>query len=67
MFNSYFSNIGVELNKNIQYSNQNIYENITINKISIFIKPVSSIEIENIVENCDSKYSTNSDSMIFMR
>ena len=29
MFNSYFSNIYVELNKNIQYSNQNIYENIT--------------------------------------
>ena len=28
-YNSYFSNIGVELNQNIQYSNQNIYENIT--------------------------------------
>ena len=49
MFNSYFSNIGVELNKNIQYSNQ-----------KFFIKPVSSIEIENIVYNCDSKYSTDS-------
>ena len=60
MFNSYFSNIGVELNKNIPYSNQNIYENITSNKSSIFIKPVSSIEIENIVYNCDSKYSTDS-------
>ena len=60
MFNSYFSNIGVELNKNISYSNQNIYENITSNKSSIFIKPVSSIEIENIVYNCDSKYSTDS-------
>ena len=38
MFNSYFSNIGVELNKNIQYSNKNIYENITSNKSSICIK-----------------------------
>ena len=45
MFNSYFSNIGVELNKNIKYSNKNIYENITSNKSSIFIKPISSIEI----------------------
>ena len=64
MFNSYFSNIGVELNKNIQYSsirsNNNIYEHITSNKSYIFIKPVSSIEIENIVYNCDSKYSTDS-------
>ena len=34
----YFSNIGVELNKNI-------YENITSNKSLIFIKPVSSIKI----------------------
>ena len=52
MFNSYFSNIGVELNKNIPYSNKNIYENITSNKSSIlFIMPVSSIEIENIVYN----------------
>ena len=42
MFNSYFSNIGVELNENIQYSNQNIHENITINKSSIFIKPVTN-------------------------
>ena len=41
----FLSNIGVELNKNIKYSNQNIYENSTINKSSIFIKPVSSIEI----------------------
>ena len=40
MFNLYFSNIGVELNKNIQYSNTNIYENITSNKSTIFIKPV---------------------------
>ena len=60
MFNSYFSNIGVELNKNIPYSYENIYENITSNKSSIFIKPVSSIEIENIVYNCYSKYSTDS-------
>ena len=58
--NSYFSNIGVELNKNIQYSNKNIYENITSKKSYIFIKPVSSIEIENIVYNFDSKYSTDS-------
>ena len=36
MLNSYFSNIGV---------NKNIYENITNNKITIFIKPVSSIAI----------------------
>ena len=57
MFNTYFLNIGVKLNKNIQYSNKNIYENITSNKSSITIKPVSSIEIENIVYNCDSKYS----------
>ena len=60
MFNLYFSNIGVELNTNIQYYNKNIYENITSNKSTIFIKPVSSIEIENIVYNCDSKYSTDS-------
>ena len=44
----------------LQYSNKNIYENITSNNISIFIKLVSSIEIENIVYNCDSKYSTDS-------
>ena len=48
MFNSYFLNIVVELNKNIQYSNKNIYENITSNKSYIFIKPISSIEIENM-------------------
>ena len=65
MFNSYFSNIGVELNKNIPYSNKNIYENITSNKSSIFIKPVSSIEIENIIYNCDSKYSTDSHNFNF--
>ena len=58
MINSYFSNIGVELNTNIQYYNKNIYENITINKSLIFIKPVSLIEFENSVYNCDLKYST---------
>ena len=50
----------LNLIKNIQYSNQNIYANINSNTSSIFIKPVSSIEIENIVYNCDSKYSTDS-------
>ena len=30
MFNSYFSNIGVELNKNIPYSNKNIYMKILL-------------------------------------
>ena len=60
MFNLYFSNIGVELNTNIQHSIQNIYENITSNNSYIFINPVSSIEIENFVYNCDSKYSTDS-------
>ena len=30
------------------------------NKSSIFIKTVSSIEIENIVYNCNSKYSSDS-------
>ena len=64
MFNSHFLNIGVELNKNIQYSNQNIYEDITSNKS--FIKLVSSIEIENIVYNCDSKYSTDSNDFNFI-
>ena len=63
MFSSYFSNIGVELNNN--NSNQNIYENITSNNSSNFIKPVSSIEIENIVYNCDSKYSTDSHAFNF--
>ena len=60
MFNSYFSNIGVIIKYKYKYSNKNIYENITSNKCSIFIKPNSSIEIENIVYNCDSKYSYSS-------
>ena len=30
---------------------------LSINKRYIFIKPVSSIENENIVYNCDSKYT----------
>ena len=44
MLNLFFSNIAVELNKYIQYSNQNIYENITSNQSSILIKHFSSIE-----------------------
>ena len=45
MFNSYFSNIGVELNKNIPFSNKNIYKNITSNKSSIFIKPCNFYKV----------------------
>ena len=56
MFNSYFSNIGVDKIK-IYNTLIKIYMKILL---VIFIKPLSSIAIENIVYNCDSKYITDS-------
>uniref|UniRef100_A0A1A8GC74 Helentron 4 helitron-like transposon replicase/helicase/endonuclease n=1 Tax=Nothobranchius korthausae TaxID=1143690 RepID=A0A1A8GC74_9TELE len=63
-FNNFFTNVGPDLAKNIPIrTNYSIGENIKSNKNSIYLSPVTSDEIRNIINKCTNKRSTDSDGL----
>ena len=59
-FNNFFSAIGTELKKNLDYLS---LPSLNQAEQSVFLFPVTECEVQKIIDNLDNKYSSGDDNI----